>query len=233
MYRLIARLGYAAIWLLLRSYRFRRPAESPLALAGGPYILAIWHQNLFAGILAQTGTPHVVMVSRSRHANPLSYSLHRLGHCVVRGSSRRGARDKGGSEAREDMILELASGTPGAITVDGPKGPAREVKRGIVDMALRTGLPIVPYAVIADRYWSFPTWDRLRLPKPFAAIHVHYGEPIWVSAETSQAQVDGLLARLGGRITALDRTDQEPDDDTDLRQPSLRRSQRVAQPRHT
>ncbi|WP_028079824.1 lysophospholipid acyltransferase family protein [Solimonas soli] len=201
MHRLLFLLCHAVACALLRSYRFRAVGEPP---AGGPYILAIWHQNLFAGILAQSARPHVVMVSRSRHADPLDYALGRLGHVVVRGSSRRGTRDKGGRQAKDEMIDVLMSGLPGAVTVDGPKGPAREAKPGIVDMAMRTGLPIVPYAALAERYWSFPTWDAFRLPKPFTTIHVHYGAPLRIDARATPRQFDDMLIELGKRITALD-----------------------------
>jgi len=204
MTTLLSRLGHAVVWLLLRSYRFRH-GDAPLAgRTDGAYILAIWHQNLFAGILAQTGHPHVVMVSRSRHADPLSYVCRRLGHTVVRGSSRRGQRDKGGQEARDQMVEVLQRGVPGAITVDGPVGPAHEVKRGIIDMARHTGLPIVPYAVVAHRYWSFRTWDRFRLPKPFSKIDIRYGAPLWVAADATPAQISDLQSLLATRITALD-----------------------------
>lgn len=204
MQRFLALVSYGLLRSLFWSYRFRFPETGAATLADGPYVFAIWHQNLFAGILAQTGTQHVVMVSRSRHADPLTHCLHRLGHVVVRGSSRRGERCKGGTQAKDEMVQVLASGIPGAITVDGPTGPAHEVKCGIVDMAIATGLPIIPYTAVANRYWTFNTWDRFRLPKPFATITVRYGQPLRIDPDTPREQFDELLAQLGQDITALD-----------------------------
>lgn len=107
-----------------------------------------------------------------------------LGHHVARGSSCKDHRDKGGKDAKDEMILMLRAGLPGALTVDGPRGPAQRVKPGIIEMARVTGLPIVPYLPMPSRYWSFSSWDEFRLPKPFSRIDVHYGAPIHVPEDT-------------------------------------------------
>lgn len=148
----------------------------------GNYIFGIWHQNLFQGILAQTGTRHVVIVSKSKDAEPVAFTCTNLGHQVARGSSRsKDGRDKGGRKAAEEMTSYLMEGLPGAVTVDGPKGPAKKVKPGIIVMAQKAKIPIVPYAPLARSYWEFNSWDKFRLPKPFTVIDVYYGEPIDVT----------------------------------------------------
>ncbi|WP_162932299.1 lysophospholipid acyltransferase family protein [Solimonas sp. K1W22B-7] len=183
---LVLRLVYGLVRLLASTYRFRlvgaAPDRGPLGRDG--YVLAIWHQNLFAGILAQTGHRHTVIVSRSRDGDPVSYLCGRLGHHVVRGSSKKRGVDKGGKEAKDEMIEALRSGLPGAVTVDGPNGPAHEVKPGIVEMARLAGIPVIPYLAFPQRYWSFRSWDSFRLPKPFSRIDVCYGAPQQVPADT-------------------------------------------------
>jgi lysophospholipid acyltransferase (LPLAT)-like uncharacterized protein len=184
---LLLLLGYALVRALAATYRFRTIGLPPARGRGGSdgYILAIWHQNLFAGILAQQGRPHTVMVSRSRDGDPVAFLCTRLGHHVVRGSSRKGARDKGGKRAKDDMIDVLRAGLPGAVTVDGPNGPVHEVKPGIIEMARLSGVPIIPYTPLPQRYWSFPSWDAFRLPKPFTRIDLHYGTPMRIPPSTA------------------------------------------------
>jgi len=176
---------YSIARLLHLTYRFRyvgienlEKAES-MSRSGG-YLLGIWHQNLLSGILAQTGLKYVVIVSKNKDAEPVAFTCRTLGHVVVRGSSRKGNVDKGGLAAKEEMIEVLKSGVPGSVTVDGPKGPAKEVKKGIIDMAKKSGSPLVGYASIAKSYWEFNSWDKFRLPKPFSKIVIAYGEPIIV-----------------------------------------------------
>lgn len=151
----------------------------------GGHLLAIWHQNLFSGILAQNNKKYVVMTSRSKDGEIIARFVTKLGHIATRGSSRKGNVDKGGKVALNEMIEILKSGVPGAITVDGPKGPIFEVKPGILIMSRDTKTPIVPYIVIPQNYWTFKSWDKFRLPKPFSRIIVRYEEPFLVTEDAS------------------------------------------------
>ena len=200
---LLSHAAYAVMRLLQLSYRFEYHGQQHLAACKGAFIFATWHQNLFAGILAQSDRRHVVMISRSRHADALSDACTRLGHLVVRGSSGKGGVDKGGGRASTQMMRALRQGIPGAITVDGPRGPARQAKPGVIDIAAKTQVPIIPYAAIASRYWTFKTWDAFRLPKPFARIRVYCGAPLQVPADIGAEALLGLQQQLSLRITAL------------------------------
>ncbi len=204
--------GYAAIRLLALSYRFRVIGAPPCGGGDhGFYVLATWHQNLFAGILAQNGRRHTVMISRSRDGDAVAHLCSRLGHHVVRGSSKKGSKDKGGKLAKDEMIEVLRSGTPGAITVDGPSGPIHEVKPGIVEIARLAGVPIVPYLAIPQRYWCFRSWDAFRLPKPFTRIDIYYGEPIVVCPETCYAEFPQRQRDIAAALHAVERAHERGD----------------------
>jgi len=198
-------LGYLLVRLLSASYRFRFPESGPAPAGCKSYILAIWHQNLFAGILAQSGRPHVVIISRSGDGDPVSFLCRKLGHRVARGSSRKRGVDKGGKEAKDEMVEVLRSGIPGAVTVDGPSGPPHEVKPGIIEMARLTGVPVVPYTALPRRYWSFPSWDAFRLPKPFTRIDIRYGTPLYIPADTAFEGFAGYQQQIAAALQALER----------------------------
>lgn len=207
MNRILFHLGYWVVRLLASTYRFRS-AQPPIAPGAGKpqgYVLAIWHQNLFSGILAQCGSRHCVIVSRSRDGDPVSFLCGKLGHEVVRGSSRKkDGRDKGGKLAKDEMIERLRAGLPGAVTVDGPNGPAHEVKPGIIEMARLAGVPVVPYVTLPQRYWSFPSWDAFRLPKPFTHIDVCYGAPIHIPADADFADFPRYQAAITDALLTLE-----------------------------
>lgn len=208
MKSLLLNLLYGFARLLHASYRYRFHGLDHLAaarvLGRQSYVFAIWHQNLFAGILAQTGTRHVVIVSRSSDGEPVAYLCNRLGHHAARGSSRKGLVDKGGKLAKDEMIGVLKTGVPGAITVDGPRGPCHEVKPGIVEMARQAGIPIVAYVPIARRYWTFGSWDGFRLPKPFTRIDVYYGAPLCVACDTAFDGFAAIQQKLKGQLNAIE-----------------------------
>jgi lysophospholipid acyltransferase (LPLAT)-like uncharacterized protein len=182
--KLISTLIFILVRLLNSTYRYRYDRnEVMLNLKNKKIILAIWHQNLLAGILAQTGKPHIVIISKSKDADPVARLCKKLGHILVRGSSKKLGVNKGGKLAKDEMIEFLKKGFPGAITVDGPKGPAFKVKPGIIDMAKKANALIIPYAIGLSSFWQFKSWDQFRLPKPFSKILISYGDPIDVSNE--------------------------------------------------
>ncbi len=179
---------YAAVRLLHLSYRYRyidevNKVSSEEYGANNAMIMATWHNNCFGGILAHTFQNFNPLMSKSKDGDLVAFVCERMGIAPVRGSSSRG-----GKEAREQIVENFKRGYSSAITVDGPKGPIYEVKMGIVDIARRGNVAILPFGAIADRYWTLKSWDRFRIPKPFARIRVFYGEPIVVSLGTVKEQ---------------------------------------------
>lgn len=162
--------------------------DAPNAHNGG-FIMAFWHQNLLPTILAESGRrSFCTMISRSRDGDIISYVVERFGHLPARGSTAKKGRDKGGKEAHDELIERVQSGYPGAVTVDGPTGPKYKVKAGVVSIAEHAGVPVVPYLAIADKYWELPSWDRLRIPKPFSRVRVYYGEPVNIPQGAPRAE---------------------------------------------
>ena len=66
-----------------------------------------------------------------------------------------------------------------AITPDGPKGPPRIPKPGVIQAAKKTGSFIVPVAVHSTQNWEFINWDTFYIEKPFGTIFMEYGSPIF------------------------------------------------------
>ena len=106
--------------------------------------------------------------------------MDRFGFQTVRGSSSRG-----GGEARDGLVASTGDGWFTALTVDGPRGPRRRVKGGIIDIARRTGVAVLPLTTIASSHWILSrSWDQFKIPKPFAKIVVSYGAPVFVAPST-------------------------------------------------
>ncbi len=203
---ILSRLIYLVARTLSATYRYRYVGEENLGDKG--HILGIWHQNLLQGILAQNHKHYTVIISRSKDADPVAFTCRRLGHIVHRGSSRSKTNvDKGGKEAKDQMIETLKKGVPGAVTIDGPKGPAREVKPGIIDMALKANVPIIPYLPIPEKFWTLNSWDQFRIPKPFTKIVVYYDKPIHIKEGTDfavyQEQLKSILIEKENHVRSL------------------------------
>lgn len=166
----------------------------------GSYCLAIWHEYLFASIVIHRGQPFAPLASLSKDGDVATFILKRLGYRTIRGSSSRG-----GKEARSELIDVTSQGWFTAITIDGPRGPRRVVKSGVIDIARRSGVAIVPLVAAADREWVFRrSWDQFKLPKPFARIAVQYGDPIVVPQGTEGAAFDACKDVLHEKLLQVE-----------------------------
>jgi lysophospholipid acyltransferase (LPLAT)-like uncharacterized protein len=111
-------------------------------LDGTPqYILSFWHAHLLVMLYSRFRRPIVVMSSKSKDGELIARAFNFFDVECVRGSSSRGA-----SGAMREMIRRTRKGRSIVFTPDGPTGPARVAKDGVVFAAQMTGLPIVPVA---------------------------------------------------------------------------------------
>ena len=84
------------------------------------------------------------------------------------------------------------------MLVDGPRGPARVAKVGIVSLARAAERPIQPVAFSARPAIRLSSWDQSLIPLPFARVVVAYGEPISVDPETDRE--DGTEQAIARRL---------------------------------
>jgi lysophospholipid acyltransferase (LPLAT)-like uncharacterized protein len=75
-----------------------------------------------------------------------------------------------------------------AVLPDGPRGPARQAKPGVVALASATGAALVPVGIAARPSVRFGSWDRVLLPLPFARVRCVYGSPLLVPKRTGDLE---------------------------------------------
>ncbi|MBE0504852.1 MAG: lysophospholipid acyltransferase family protein [Desulfuromonadales bacterium] len=140
---------------------------------GRGVILSFWHEQLFLMILGYRGPGGRVLISASRDGELIARTLTHFGMGSVRGSSRRGGR-----AAFRELVQLGKEPLDLIITPDGPTGPRRELKDGIVELARITGRPVVPMCFVSSRGHRFGSWDRFFFPYPFGRGVYAYGEAI-------------------------------------------------------
>ena len=110
------------------------------------YIIAFWHDHLLLMLHSKFRRPITVMSSQSRDGDIAVGIYAHYGVATSRGSSTRG-----GMAGLRGLIRSARSGSNIVFTPDGPRGPARVAKEGIIVAAQATGLPIVPIAFAAKK----------------------------------------------------------------------------------
>lgn len=147
---------------------------------GGRVILTSWHQRFYGGfyvprILKMTPC---IMISASRDGDFVSAVVSRIGWVPIRGSSSRR-----GMEALKEMIEGVKTYRIGAHIVDGPQGPPRVIKAGLITLAQQTGAAIIPIYISYEKPHVFGSWDRFMIPKPFSRVLIRIGPPVYVPQE--------------------------------------------------
>ena len=152
-----------------------------------PCIYAMWHAHQFCVHGIRHREKLHVLVSRSRDGEIIADVVERWGFKTVRGSKGK----KGAVEATMQMISILKSGENCAMMVDGPKGPARVVKDGVIKIAKMAGVPIVPVYWYSKNFTfaKFPSWDEMRSPVFSTNLINLYGEPIYVSNDCDEEEI--------------------------------------------
>lgn len=165
-----------------------------IAAQRGEVIWAFWHRHLLTLTYTHQDQGAVVLVSRHKDGEIISQILARLGYGVVRGSTTRG-----GGRALIEMARAGRSRHPLAVTPDGPRGPRGRLQRGVLHIAQRSGLPIVPLACEGVRTWELESWDRFQIPHPFTRVAVSIGPPIRIPPETAP---DGIEEEYGPLVAS-------------------------------
>lgn len=172
--KLLSYVAYAFLRLLNGTLRVRHVRVHHLD-AAPRYIIAFWHECILGAMHSRWRKPTTAMISRSNDGEIVAKVVQLYGIDTARGSSHRG-----GPAAMRGLLRDVREGKNIAFTPDGPKGPRRVAKDGVVYAAKMTGLPVVPFHFTAKSKKRLRSWDQMIVPRPFSRAVYLYGEPIAV-----------------------------------------------------
>jgi lysophospholipid acyltransferase (LPLAT)-like uncharacterized protein len=154
-------------------------------------LFASWHQRFYAGIAYLRPYQPAIMISQSADGEMIASIARAIGWTPVRGSSSRG-----GAAAMTGMIDCVSKSRIGGHIVDGPRGPARTIKPGLIRIAQRAQASIMPVYVAYARPWEARSWDRFQVPWPFSRVLIRFGRLIAVPDELESEGVGELCREL-------------------------------------
>lgn len=189
---LLARL----LQLLFRTLRLEIACEAghinPYEVPGSlRYIYMVWHDSMLVPTFGGKQTYTAALTSRHQDGLFVASAMRTIGMETVRGSTGRG----GGVALRE--MISTAKRKHIVITPDGPRGPRRTVSPGIVYLASRSGLSIVPTASSCVRRWTIKgSWTDLWIPKPFTRTVMIAAAPITVPSDLSREELRPFVEKV-------------------------------------
>jgi len=156
-----------------------------------PFIFVVWHSRLLPLVHLHRNEGIMALASSHRDGEYIARVMMRRGFVMARGSSTRG-----GARGLRELIRGARAGRDLAITVDGPRGPARVAKMGAVTLACATGLPLLPISAGGSHVWRARSWDRFEVPRPFSRVRVRYAAPIFVPREAAPEELEDLRLQV-------------------------------------
>jgi len=193
------RLAALLLRALGRTWRVVYQGPDPFEAGEGPHLGAFWHRNALIAAYLFRDRGFSVPVSQSRDGDLITGLLLALGYTMP----PRGSSTRGGAAALRGIVRMVEEGTTISIQTDGPLGPARISKHGMVSLARRTRRPVTPLALSASPCIQFDSWDATLLPWPFAKIHCHFAPPIEVPPEATPEEEDAARRELDAVLNEL------------------------------
>lgn len=179
-------------------------------------VLAFWHEynlGLYVIAAARRGDlPHASFTTDTPRGTVIATIFERLARYPGQIEILRlpNERDREAGRALARRLGDLGrTGFSLVVTPDGPWGPHRIAKPGVLIVARRAGLPILPVAVSARPAFRLARrWDRQLVPLPFSRLTLVAGEPLTVAADrplrplvpTLQTALDEVTATAEGRL---------------------------------
>ena len=156
------------------------------------FVYAFWHESLLAPVRFKARVR--VLISKHADGELIAQACRYLGFGVVRGSTNRG----GGGALVE--LWDCSRRDHLVFTPDGPRGPRRKVQPGLIALAARSGLPIVPVGIGYARAWRARSWDRFAVPRPFSSCVCVAGRSVRVPAEVDREGLDHFRGLVEERM---------------------------------
>ena len=116
---------------------------------------------------------------------------HNGGGIVIREKIIEGAIDRGGQEALEQITTEIKNSTNNFIvTVDRSRGPRHKMKAGALIIAQRTQVPLYLVRASYKGIRLIFSWDKHRIPYPFAEVKFHVSDAIRIDRDADKNQIN-------------------------------------------
>jgi len=170
--KLVVPVAIVPLRLLVWSWRRRELPEATVQeIARQPrVIVVVCHGELppslaWARMWEPFGRRWLGLLTPSLDGRLMAATLNHFGvDSVALPSATRGV------DGAQEFIQRVQAGAIGVLAVDGPRGPRGVVKDGVARTVSAAHAAVVVARTAASHAVTFKSWDRARLPLPFARV---------------------------------------------------------------
>ncbi|MSR55581.1 MAG: DUF374 domain-containing protein [Gemmataceae bacterium] len=170
-------------------------ADRPDLIGNSRFIYAFWHEYIFVPAYLYARPDMAVLSGMHADSQFLEEMTRRYGLKSIKGSTTRG-----GTTGLLKMLRDGEGTRHFTFTPDGPKGPRRKSQFGLVYLASRSGLPIVPVGFGYSKCWRASNWDRFAIPRPFSRVRCVTGHPIHVPPKLGKEELEVYVRILNANL---------------------------------
>jgi lysophospholipid acyltransferase (LPLAT)-like uncharacterized protein len=159
-------------------------------------IYIFWHSKMLAGWYLFRNIKAASLVSQSKDGEVLAKILDKWDYKVIRGSSSRG-----GKESLIELISALNDGSKAVVTPDGPRGPMKEIKNGVLKLSFETGKPIIPVKITyKSKFILDKSWDKFEIPYPFSKCEAEFGKNFYYTEYKYDNDLDNFKKEISNYL---------------------------------
>ena len=163
------------------------------------FIVCFWHGRLLMTPFCWNYNKRFFMlISGHPDGQIISQAVSYFGIETITGSS-----SKNKIASFKNILNEVRNDNIIGITPDGPRGPNRKIKDGLISLAKLTKVPIIPLSFSAKHKKSFNSWDNFLFIFPFNKFVAIWGKPIYFGKENKTNLKKTILEEELNRITNL------------------------------
>lgn len=180
-----------AVDLLCKTLRIKfinRNIVEQLEKENKPYVIAFWHGTMLLPWFINRNKNFAALTSQSKDGELLARILKYWNYTVVRGSSH-----KGGNIALGIMVDYAKNNMSVAVTPDGPRGPAFQMKAGAVVAAKKSSVPLVLLGIGYKKKRVLKSWDKFQVPKFFSKANALFAGPFYIDSELDFEKTNALI----------------------------------------
>ena len=86
------------------------------------------------------------------------------------------------------------------ITPDGPRGPKEKVSEGVIKIAKKSNVPIIPVGFWSSRNFTLNSWDSFLITYPFSKCVFAWSEPILIPNNLRDEEIPKFQLLLENKI---------------------------------
>ena len=160
-----------------------------------PFILAFWHSQLLMITFSWKKNAKLNILASG-------HSDGQFGAIIAKflGSNTLTVSDKKRKINIRPIFDVLKNNSYIGITPDGPRGPKEKVSDGVIKIAKKSNVPIIPVGFWSSKNFTLNSWDSFLITFPFSKCVFTWSDPILIPNNLSDEEIPKFQLLLENKI---------------------------------